>query len=55
LLHGTNYGLGSAIVEAKDRESCINICESSTTIWPGYDIDEIITTGKEGILFQDAS
>lgn len=49
---GHNYGLGCCIIAAKDKKQAELIAESdpSGTIWDGFELNEIVTPDKEGII-----
>ena len=40
----TNYGLSVAIINTTSIEEAKNICDNSSIIWEGYDINELETT-----------
>ena len=46
----TNYGAGTALIQAISEEDCRRQCKSGRGIWDNYDIEEVILTDKSCIL-----
>ncbi len=47
----TNYGTGSAIIEAESEEKCKELCNNNTEIWDDFSINEIIKTNTNSIIY----
>lgn len=48
----TNYGLNCCVISAKDEQSA-NILANGYGAWPGFELNEIISSNEEEVLSID--